>query len=131
MPCYQFEKGLRTCSSNSTFNFQDISYKQKCGFPKGSPLSRIQFTVEEESDKIIRFLDVVTIRVGTNIRTNWHQKPTYSGTLRRVHFALVRIASMPPLVHNILFQPTIYIPIVQWYTSPLIRRLKVKVNSLC
>ena len=130
MPWYQFENGLRTCSSNSTFNFQDISYKQKCGFPVGSPLSpiagdivmddleincistlpfqlpfyfryvddiitavpanqidtiknsfnsyfhKIQFTVEEESDNTIRFLDVLIIRVGTNIRTNWHQKPS-------------------------------------------------------
>ena len=41
MSWYQFEKGLRTCSSNSTFNFQDISYKQKFVFPMGSPLSPI------------------------------------------------------------------------------------------
>ena len=39
---------------------------------------KTQFTVEEESDKTIRFLDFLIIRVGTNIRTNWHQKPTYS-----------------------------------------------------
>ena len=41
MPWYQFEKGLRICSSNSSFNFQNISYKQKSGFPMGSPLSPI------------------------------------------------------------------------------------------
>ena len=135
MPCYQFEKGLKTCSSNSTFNFQDITYKQKCGFPMGWPLSpiatdivmddletncistlpfqlpfyfryvddiitavpanqidtiknsfnrhnhKIQFTVEEESDNTIRFLDVLIIRVGTNIRINRHQKPTHSGRI--------------------------------------------------
>ena len=42
---------------------------------------KIQFTVEEESDNTIRFFDVLIIRVGTNIRTNWHQKPTYSGRI--------------------------------------------------
>ena len=42
---------------------------------------KIQFTVEEESDNTIRFLDVLIIKVGTNIRTNWHQKPTYSGRI--------------------------------------------------
>ena len=41
MPWYQFEKGLRICSSNLTFNFQGTSYKQKSGFPMGSPLSPI------------------------------------------------------------------------------------------
>ena len=41
MPWYQFEKGLRICSSNSAFNFQGTSYKQKSGFPMGSPLSPI------------------------------------------------------------------------------------------
>ena len=42
---------------------------------------KIQFTVEEESDNTIRFLDVLIIRVGTNIRTNWQQKHTYSGRI--------------------------------------------------
>ena len=37
MPWYQFENGLRICSSNSPFNFKNISYKQKSGFPVGSP----------------------------------------------------------------------------------------------
>ena len=41
MPWYQFELGLRTCSANSSINFQGISYKQKSGFPMGSPLSPI------------------------------------------------------------------------------------------
>ena len=41
MPWHQFEKGLRICSSNSTFNFQGTSYKHKSGFPIGSPLSAI------------------------------------------------------------------------------------------
>ena len=26
-------------------------------------------------------MDVLIIRVGTNLRTNWHQKPTYSGRI--------------------------------------------------
>ena len=30
-----------TCSTNSTFNFQGISYKQRSGFRMGSPLSPI------------------------------------------------------------------------------------------
>ena len=45
MPWYQFEKGLRIFSSNSSFNFQNTSYKQKSGFPMGSlflPLQLIQ-----------------------------------------------------------------------------------------
>ena len=28
---YQFKNGLRVCSSNSAFNFQNISYKHKSG----------------------------------------------------------------------------------------------------
>ena len=35
MPWYQFEKGLRICSSNSAFNFQGHSYKKKIWFPHG------------------------------------------------------------------------------------------------
>ena len=125
MPWYQFEKGLRICSSNSSFNFQNTSYKQKSGFPMGSPLSpiaadivmddletkciaslplkllfffwyvdviitavptdkidtilntfnsynhKIQFTIEEESDGKICFLDVLIIRDEKKIKTNW------------------------------------------------------------
>ena len=41
MPWYQFEKSLGICVSNSSFNFQNISYKQKSGFPMGCPLSPI------------------------------------------------------------------------------------------
>ena len=41
MPWHQFEKGLRTCSANSTFNFQGISYKQRSVFPMCSPLSPV------------------------------------------------------------------------------------------
>ena len=40
---------------------------------------KIQFTVEEEYVNTICLLDVLIIREGTNIRINWHQKPTYSG----------------------------------------------------
>ena len=45
MPLYQFEKGLRICSSNSSFNFQNTSYKQKSGFSMGSPLSPIEVDI--------------------------------------------------------------------------------------
>ena len=41
MPCYQFEHVLQTCSANSVFNCKCTSYKQKSGFPIGSPLSPI------------------------------------------------------------------------------------------
>ena len=41
LPWYQFEQGFRNCSTNYTFNFQGNSYKQKTGFPMGSPLSPI------------------------------------------------------------------------------------------
>ena len=33
MPWYQFEKGLRICSSNSSVNFQNISYKKNLASP--------------------------------------------------------------------------------------------------
>ena len=42
---------------------------------------KIQFTVEEESDNKLCFLDVLIIRTGENIKTNWYQKPTYSGRI--------------------------------------------------
>ena len=41
---------------------------------------KIQFTTEKESDGKICFLDVLIIR-GEKIKTNWYQKPTYSGRL--------------------------------------------------
>ena len=148
MPWYQFENGLRVCSSNSAFNFQNISYKQKSGFPMGSHLSpiaadivmndletkcisslpfqlpfyfryvddiitavpsdeittiknifnsynhKIQFTVEEESDNSICLLDVLLIRNGKYIQTNWYQKPMWSG--RFIHYH-----SHHPLNYNI------------------------------
>ena len=42
---------------------------------------KIQFTIENESDGKICFLDVLTMREGKEIKTNWYQKPTYSGRL--------------------------------------------------
>ena len=42
---------------------------------------KIQFTVEEESLKQICFLDVLVIREGNNIKTNWYNKSTSSGQL--------------------------------------------------
>ena len=39
MSWYQFEIGLRTCSANSEFNFRGTSFKQKFGFPMGSPIA--------------------------------------------------------------------------------------------
>ena len=46
---------------------------------------KIQFTVEEQSENTIRILDVLIIREGTNVRSNWHQKPTYSGRIINFH----------------------------------------------
>ena len=37
---------------------------------------KIQFTMKEESENKICFLDVLVIRDGENIKTNWYQKPT-------------------------------------------------------
>ena len=139
MPWYQFEKGIRTCFTNSAFNFQGIFFKQKSGFPMGSPLSpiaadidmddlekkcidslpfqvpfyfryaddiltvvpvneidtikktfnshnhKIQFQIEEKSENKICFLDFLVIKDGENIKTNWYQKPTWSGRLLNFH----------------------------------------------
>ena len=139
MPWYQFELGLRACSANSAFNFQGTSYKQKSGFPMGSPLSpiaadiflddleskciaslpfqlpfhfryvddiitavpfnkieivknsfnsynhKIQFKIEEELEGKIVFLDILVIRDGDVIKTNWHQKQTCSGRYLNFH----------------------------------------------
>ena len=40
---------------------------------------KIQFTTEEESEGRISFLDVLIIRAGNGIETNWYRKPTWSG----------------------------------------------------
>ena len=40
---------------------------------------KIQFTIEEESEGRISFLDVLIIRAGDGIKTNWYHKPTWSG----------------------------------------------------
>ena len=37
----EFLIGIRVCTSNSSFNFKGVSYKQKSGFSMGSPLSPI------------------------------------------------------------------------------------------
>ena len=42
---------------------------------------KIKFTIEEESDGKICFLDVLIIRDEKKIKTNWYQKPTCSGRL--------------------------------------------------
>ena len=42
---------------------------------------KIKFTIEDESDGKICFLDVLIIRNGEKIKTNWYQKPTCSGRL--------------------------------------------------
>ena len=46
---------------------------------------KIQFTVEEESDNRICFLDVLVIRNGKYIQTNWYQKPMWSGRFLNYH----------------------------------------------
>ena len=46
---------------------------------------KIQFTVEEESDNRICFLDVLFIRNGKYIQTNWYQKPIWSGRFLHYH----------------------------------------------
>ena len=40
---------------------------------------RIQFTIEEESEGRMSILDVLIIRAGDGIKTNWYHKPTWSG----------------------------------------------------
>ena len=45
----------------------------------------MQFTVEEESMKKICFLNVLVIRKGKNIKTNWYNKPTSTGELLNFH----------------------------------------------
>lgn len=40
---------------------------------------KIQFTVEEEKDQSVPFLDVKIIRRETTLITDWYTKPTYSG----------------------------------------------------
>ena len=42
---------------------------------------KIQLTTEKESDGKISFLDVLIIREGKKIKTNWYQKPNYFGRL--------------------------------------------------
>ena len=42
---------------------------------------KIHFTIEEESDGKISFLDFLITRDGKKIKTNWYQKPTCSGRL--------------------------------------------------
>ena len=39
----------------------------------------IQFTVEEERDNFVPFLDCKVIRDGTSLVTDWYTKPTFSG----------------------------------------------------
>ena len=46
---------------------------------------KIQFTVEEESDNRICFLDVLVIRNGKYTLTNWFQKPMWSGRFLHYH----------------------------------------------
>ena len=41
--------------------------------------TKIQFTIEEENECSVPFLDTKVIREGTTLRTDWYTKPTYSG----------------------------------------------------
>ena len=46
---------------------------------------KIQFTIEEESEEKICFLDILIIRDKNSIKTNWYHKPTWSGRFLNFH----------------------------------------------
>ena len=46
---------------------------------------KIQFTVEEELDNRICFLDVLLIRDGKYMKTDWYQKPMWPGRFLHLH----------------------------------------------
>lgn len=46
---------------------------------------RLQFTMEEESNNKLAFLDILCIRNGQSIRTNWYHKSTWSGRYLNYH----------------------------------------------
>ena len=47
---------------------------------------KIQFTIEEESEGKKCVLDIMIIRDKKSIKTNWYQKPTWSGRLPNLHW---------------------------------------------
>lgn len=139
IPAQHFLAALRVCTKYSNFNFQGTTYKQKSGFPMGSPISpiisdivmddleqqclqqlpfqvpfyfrfvddiftavpigeintilnvfnnynhKLQFTIEKESQNKISFLDVLLLRKGEEIITNWYRKPTSSDRILNFH----------------------------------------------
>ena len=79
---------------------------------------KIQLTIEEESDGKICFLDVLIIRDGEKIKTNWYQKPTCSGRL--INFTHTHTAGQNPKY--------IPLPYVEGHSEKLSSILKQRVS---
>lgn len=66
---------------------------------------KIQFTVEEERNSAVPFLDTLVIRQGNIVKTDWYQKPTASGryvNFLSFHTTKMKINTVMNLKHRIL-----------------------------
>ncbi|XP_075167963.1 uncharacterized protein LOC142240139 [Haematobia irritans] len=109
IPKNLFFKILRFCIiDNRYFRYKTSFYQQRKGLPMGSSaspivadivmeelldrcmancdirpkiLTNIKFTLEYEKCRQIPYLDILIIRDGNKIKTDWYQKPTSSGRL--------------------------------------------------